>query len=195
MIVSGLVKYQDDLEPLMVPIDSVSPHPENYNMGDVEEIALSIEINGMYRPIQVQRSTGYITSGNHTWEACKLLDAQIIPVVHCEWTDEEAIREMVADNEIARKARRDAKRLVDLLQKIRKTDIGLQGSGLKEEDLTVLSHLADMDAEPLEFATWPSITFTVHPRIRKAFMHITREADTDPDRFELLLRLAGWDGK
>jgi hypothetical protein len=194
VIVSGLVRYHDDLGPLMADIDSVRQHEENYNLGDVDEIAESIEVNGMYRPIYAQLSTGQIIAGNHTWEACKSLGASKIPVVMLDVDDDAALRIMVADNELARKARRDNAQLVGLLNRLAKQEAGLHGTGIKPEDLTVLTHLAEMNLEPLEFAVWPTLSFQVHPRIRKAFMHLTREADTDPDRFELLMRLAGWDG-
>lgn len=197
MIRSGLVKYHDALAPLMVDIDSVQQHPENYNNGAVEDIAVSIETNGMFRPLEVQRSTGYILAGNHTWEACKTLGADVIPVVYLDVDDHRARRIMLADNRLASLAMPDRAAEVALLEQIKEHDseIGLQGLGYTEHDLEVLRHLAEMESTYDEFATWPQFSVRLHPRILAAFRRMTREADTDSDRFEVLLRLAGWDGK
>lgn len=195
MIDSGLVRYHDALVPLMVGIDTVFPHPENYNNGDVEEIVESIEVSGMYRPIYVQASTRYIVAGNHTWLACKTLDADSIPVVELDIDDEEAFRIMIEDNEIARKARRDNFALARILENLAQTPQGLRGTGMTAFDLEVIKNLAEIPVEHNEFGTWPTLTFQVPPTVRAAFMKMTREADSDKDKFELLLRLAGWDGK
>lgn len=194
MIHSGLVAYHEALVPLMVEIDSISPHPENYNNGDVESLVESIEVSGMYRPIYVQASTRYIVAGNHTWLACKTLDADTIPVVELDISDEEAFRIMVADNEVAALAVRDNHALLRTLERLKDTEQGLRGTGKNEFDLEVIRHLAEIPVEHDEFAQWPTLTFQVPPHVRAEFLRLTREADTDRDKFELLLRLAGWDG-
>lgn len=179
----------------MVEIDSVQPHPENYNNGDVESIVDSIEVSGMYRPIYVQASTRYIVAGNHTWLACKTLDAETIPVVELDIDEEEAFRIMLGDNEIAANAVRDNHALLRTLERLETTEKGLRGTGKTDFDLEVLRHLAEIPVEHDEFAQWPTLTFQVPPHVRAGFLKLTREADTDRDKFELLLRLAGWDGK
>jgi ParB-like chromosome segregation protein Spo0J len=194
MIEDGHVRFHEDLESLLQPIDSVLQHPDNYNNGDVEVVAESIEVNGMYRPIFVQKSSGYIIAGNHTWEACKILGAEQIPVVTLDVDDEEAVRIMIVDNRSAALARPDSGRLVRLLHRLQETDRGLAGSGHVERDIDVLEALAEIPVEHDEFAQWPTITVQVPPHVRRAYLTMTREADTDRDRFELLLRLAGWDG-
>lgn len=194
MIRSGQVRYYEGLADLMVPIDSVTQHPENYNNGDVEEIAVSIELDGMYRPIQVQESTGHIVMGNHTWEACKALGATVIPVVTLPVDNTQARRMMFTDNRLASLARPDLSAEIALLEQIREAEPDLPIPGLTEHDLMALKALAEMVTEYDEYAQWPTLTFQVHPRLVTAFRHITREATTDRDRFELLLRLSGWDG-
>ena len=84
---SGLVQFHPALTPLLADIDSVSEHPDNPNNGDLEEIVSSIEINGMYRPIYAQDSTGYILAGNGTWLACKLLEAEVVPIIRHDVSD------------------------------------------------------------------------------------------------------------
>jgi len=194
MIKDGTVRYHDALQPFLEPIDAVQPHPDNDNHGDIDEIDFSIEVNGMYRPIQAQRSTGHILAGNHTWMALAGRGAQQVPVVWLDVDDDDALRILLGDNAIARKAIRDNATTARLLQHLVDTERGLAGTGYREADLKAIKKLAEMPLELDEYASWPTLTFTVHPRIRKAFRELTAEAETDPERFELMLRLAGWDG-
>lgn len=193
MIRDGMVRYHDALQPLLVPIDAVQPHPDNNNNGDIDEIDASIEVNGMYRPIMAQTSSGNILAGNHTWMALAGRGAQQVPVVWLDVDDEDALRILLGDNYIAAKAIRDNAATARLLTRLAATDKQLLGTGYTEMDLTVIKKLAEMPLE-YEHAQWPTICFTVHPKVRKAFREMTKEAETDPEKFELLLRLAGWEG-
>lgn len=193
MIRSGLAQYHADLEPLLNPIDSVTPHPRNYNNGDVDAIQESIEINGMYRPIFVQKDTGYIIAGNHTWEACKTLGATQIPVVYLDVDDTTAVRIMLSDNRTAALAVPDNGLLLDLLNDLAAND-SIVGTGYKEYDLEVLKALAEIPLDSDGHATWPLITVRVPPHVQRAYHAMTESAVGDRERFELMLRLAGWDG-
>jgi ParB-like chromosome segregation protein Spo0J len=188
MIRDGLVGYHSDLRPLLQPIDSVTPHPDNPNNGDLEAITQSIQVNGMYRPVFTQAATGRIIAGNHTWTACKELGAQQIPVVALDVDDTTAVRIMLADNQVAHLAQPDPGLLLHLLDNLDT----LHGTGYTDHDLDVLTALAEIPLQP-EVATWPLLTFRVPPHVQQAFYDLTDAADSDRDRFELLLRLAGWD--
>ena len=194
MIHSGIVAYHEDLKPLLVDIDSITQHPDNYNNGDIDAITESIEVNGMYRPVYVQKDTGYIVAGNHTWLACKQLGATQIPVVTLDIDENTTRRILLGDNKIAANAMPDPALLLDLLDLVAAED-NLLGTGYKEHDLDVLHHLAEIPVEHDEFAQWPTITVQVPPYVRRAYMTITASAVGDRERFELLLRLAGWDGR
>lgn len=189
---SGMVRFHEELEPLMRPIDSVEPAPYNYNNGDVEALASSVEVSGMYRPVYVQKSTGLIIAGNHTWLACKALGADVIPVIVLDVDDAGAKRIMVADNHIASLAQPDHGLLLALLDEIPSPEIG---TGLSEHDIEVIRALNDIPLDTDDFAQWPTFTVKVPPHVLRGFMFMTREADDDRQRFELILRLAGWDGE
>lgn len=195
-LASGEVKFHKDLAPLMRDIDSVTPAPYNYNNGDVDEIAQSIRHLGMYRPIYVQASTGHIIGGNHTWMAVKEMHSDVIPVVELDWSDDKARRAMVADNEIARKSKPDRGLLLDLLDQIGAADEGdITGTGITTDELDTLRALNDIPLDTDEFAQWPTFSVQVPPHVLKGFKYMTREADDDRQAFELILRLAGWDGR
>jgi len=193
VIHSGLVRYHESLQPLLHDIDTVHQHPDNYNQGDLDAIVESIEVNGMYRPIFAQTGTGVIVAGNHTWEACKHLGATQIPVVYLQVSDTEAVRLLVADNRTASLARPNIAQLTSLLQRL-DAEVTLGGTGYTPDDLTALVELAQMEPAYDEYATWPTLAFTVHPTVKAAFTDLTSEAIDMADKFELLLRLAGWDG-
>jgi hypothetical protein len=193
MITSGLVQFHEDLTELMQPIDDITPHPRNYNNGDVEAIAESIEVNGMYRPLFVQRSTGHIIAGNHTWHACKTLGATEIPVVMLDIDNHTALRIMIADNRTAALAEPDNSQLLTLLDELADLDT-LTGTGYKDYDREVLRHLTEIPVDYDEFAQWPLIQIRVPPHVRQAYLTMTAAAVGDRERFELLLRLAGWTG-
>lgn len=188
---SGRVRFHDDLDALMVPIDSVTQHPDNYNSGDVDLIVDSIRANGMYRPVYVDRETNQIVAGNHTWMACKELGAEVIPVIRVDGTDIDMLRVMVADNVTARRAQPDYGLLVPILERL-EAEQTLLGSGYDPQQVEMLRELAEMDASDLDFASWPTITMQVPPHLRRAFYDFTSEAASDHERLELLLRLAGW---
>jgi hypothetical protein len=194
MTTSGLVRFHPDLADLLVNIDDVHQHPDNPNNGDVEAITTSIEINGMYRPIYVQKTSGAIIAGNHTWEACKTLGAEQIPVIEIDCDDTTAQRILLADNKIAALAQPDDALLLNLLENLAATD-SLLGTGYRPYDMEVLRQLAQIapDYEG-DHATWPLIQIRIPPHIRDAYYSMTESAVGERERFELLMRLAGWEG-
>ena len=156
MIISGLVRFHDDLAGLLTPIDDVQQHPENYNNGDLDAIVESIEVNGMYRPVYVQKDTGYIVAGNHTWLACKMLEATEIPVVYVDLDQHQARKILVADNRIAQLARPDDAQLLDLLDRIA-VDDGLTGTGFNEDSIEALRLLQQkLAGTPIGFGMIPA---------------------------------------
>ena len=128
-----MIRFHEALIPLLRDIDDIAPHPENPNNGDPDAIEESIGINGMYRPVIVQRSTGYILAGNTTYAACMAMRSQTIPVIDIEVDDEGARRILIGDNQIARLARMDHGRLIQMLQELRQSEMRLLGTGFDEE--------------------------------------------------------------
>lgn len=142
------------LAPLAIPIDSVRPHPENPNVGDVGAIAASLASNRQYKPIVVQASTGYIIAGNHTWTAACQLEWPEIAAVRVDVTDDEARRILAVDNRTAELGQRDDALLAALLQRIvdGEDELGLHGTGYAEDDLAAL---VDALTEPGEITGDP----------------------------------------
>lgn len=123
-----------DLSVEMVPITAVGQHPENPNNGEVDAIAASIEVNGYYSPVVVQRSTGRILAGNHRYVALLDLGANEIPVIYVDVDDEAALRILLADNRTAALARIDDALLTPLLDRLAASEDGLLGTGYEGWD-------------------------------------------------------------
>ena len=118
-----------------VSIDDVSPHPRNVRQGDVGAIMESLSAHGQYRPIVVQKSTGSILAGNHTWKAAKTLGWKEIAVTYVDVDDEKALRILLIDNRANDLATYDDSQLADLLQMLASTEIGFDGTGFDGDDL------------------------------------------------------------
>lgn len=134
----GEVYAHDALEPLLTDAGEVRPHERNPRNGDLEAIAESIRVNGLYRPIYAQRSTGRILAGNHTYAASLELGATRLPVVWLDVDDEAALRVMAVDNRAADLGTYDEPLLLELLQDLAATDLSLLGTGYDDEAVAAI---------------------------------------------------------
>lgn len=145
-----MIQYADALTPFLVPVDQVHQYPNNPKNGDVEEIMASIQRNGMYRPLIVQRSTGYILAGNHSYQACLGLNAKHVPVVHVDVNDTIARRIVLADNRTADLGQYDEADLLALLKDASTSDeMGLYGTGYDTDYVEKLEQLLNTE-EPID---------------------------------------------
>lgn len=140
-----MIRIHEALEALLQPIHDAKRHPDNAWQGDVESIVESMQANGVYRPIIVQASTGYILAGNHTWEALLHENQRLAPMVRVDVDDDTARRILLADNRTAQRGRYDEGDLLALLQEASDSTMGLIGTGWEEPELQAL---AAANAEP-----------------------------------------------
>jgi hypothetical protein len=91
-------------------------------------------------------------------------------------------------------ARVDNAALLEILEEMSSGD-GLMGTGVIERDLENLRILAAIPLEYDEHATWPTISVQVPPYVKEAYYSMTSAAVGERERFEMMLRLAGWDGR
>lgn len=85
-------KYQQ------IKVADVQPHPENPRLGNLAAIGSSIEANGFYGAIVVQKSTGHILAGNHRYLAARQLGVETIPAIVVDVDDVTARCILLADN-------------------------------------------------------------------------------------------------
>lgn len=129
------MKIREEIASLAEPVAGFRTHPKNVRQGDVGAIAQSLEAHGQYRPIVVQRSTGYVLAGNHTYLAAKSLGWEKVAATFVDCDDEQAIRILLVDNRANDLAMYDDRALADLLKDLSATDIGLDGSLFTGDDL------------------------------------------------------------
>lgn len=123
-----------------VKLSAVQPHPKNVRQGDVGAISESLKAHGQYKPIVVQRSTGLILAGNHTWRAAKALKWPTIQIVWVDVDDEEALRILLVDNRTTDLATYDDHALLELLTVLAASDSKLAGTGYALDDVDDLLH-------------------------------------------------------
>lgn len=128
-----------ELEVERVPVADLQQHPRNPHNGDPESIEESMEVNGLYKPILVQRSTGYILAGNHTYMAALSAGLQQMPVIYLDVSDAEATRIMVADNATSRRGNDDPAILAEVLNELYASDPGLGGTGFDFDEFQRLN--------------------------------------------------------
>lgn len=138
------------LEVEQVALGDLSPYPGNARRGDVDAIADSLAVNGQFRPLVVQRSTGFVLAGNHTLQAAQKLGWPSVQVTYVDVDDDGARRIVVADNRTADLGGYDERALLDLLREIG-DDLGGTGYDLDDfDDLLASIQEADADNPPQE---------------------------------------------
>ncbi len=118
--------------------DSLKPHVNNPRSGDLDAIAESLRVNGIYRPIVVA-ADGTILAGHHLWHAAGSLKYAEVPIVRLpvDPNSETARRIMLADNRTSDLGRYDDAALAEILQSL-DADAGLSGTGYSPDDLSDL---------------------------------------------------------
>lgn len=130
-----MAQDQQELKSLLSQMDrvaltSLKPHPRNPRRGDVSAIAESLEHNQQYRPIVVQKSTGYVVAGNHTLLGARKLGWSHLDVVRIDITDKQARKIMLADNRTADLATYDDQLLAEIVQDL---EGEIAGTGYDQE--------------------------------------------------------------
>jgi hypothetical protein len=148
--IGGSVTAHESLGGLLTGIERLAPHPRNARMGDTDAIGESIRVNKVYRPLIVQRSSGYVLAGNHTYAALMEAGAEQAPVVFLDVDDEAALRIMLADNRTADLGRYDDGLMLELLRSMEQTDASLIGTGYDSDALRHLEFLTNQTLFGLE---------------------------------------------
>lgn len=118
-----------------VKVSELKLFPGNPRIGDVDGIAESLEENGMFQPLVVQKSTGFILSGNHTYKAAVKLKAKTVDVVYVDVDDDRAKRIVLVANRMGDKATYDTYLMQEILGSIPDPS---KGTGFNDEAVTAL---------------------------------------------------------
>ena len=121
----------------VVPTSRLKHHPRNPRRGDVDRIAESMDVNGVFGALVVQRSTCHVLAGNHRLKAARKLGIETLPVTWVDVDDATAHRILLADNRTSDLGSYDDTQLAELLQAL-DNDGGLLGTGYTGDDLAAL---------------------------------------------------------
>lgn len=158
----------------VVDINSLKPYPKNPRRGDVDAIAKSLEHNGQYKPIVVNRKDNAILAGNHTWRAARSLGWDQIAVSWVDVDDLQASKIVLADNRTSDMSTYDDSKLLELLNSLP----NLEGTGFTDFDIDQLSSL--FDGSDLFEAPNTDRTGEVHDTVRVYVGSYRLMVDTDP---------------
>lgn len=139
------LKIAPHLVPLLVPVDSVKPHPGNLRRHNLDAIMAAISKYGVMSPIVVQQSTNLICKGNGTWKAAKQLGAEQIPASIVDIDDETAWAYLLDDNKASDLADYDRVELTKALT-------SLAEAGKLADTLWTLDDLETLQAETGQIA-------------------------------------------
>jgi ParB/Sulfiredoxin domain len=123
-----------DLETRTVSIRRLKPYPNNPRRGDISALKQSLQKNGQYKPIVVNRRTMEVLAGNQTLRAAQELGWARLAVTFVDCDEEQARRIVLADNRTADLASYETEALVDLLQEVS----DLEGTGYDQDALDQL---------------------------------------------------------
>lgn len=180
-----------------VLVSDLKTYPDNPRRGDTAAIAESLKAHGQYRPLVVQRSTGYVLAGNHTLKAALDLGWEEIEVTRLDVDDDAARRIVLVDNRSNDLARYDDDELVALLASL---DGDFTGTGFDADDLDALlagekpvSHDEDIEYsakvespvyEPV--GPMPPLSALADYEVRDRLLQEIAEAETTEDVKEFL---------
>lgn len=144
------VRFSKALEPFLVPIDSVTPHPDNPNQGDDKVVEESILANGFVTLCTADKNTGHMVAGHTRLRVLKKLGATHIPLLwEDSWDELGAKRYLVGDNASAAKAVMNHEKLAELLGEIAESQQGLTGTAITDgEYQAMLLEIAQSHEDP-----------------------------------------------
>ncbi len=113
-----------------VALDTIREYHNNPRQGNTTLIAESLKTYGQYKPITVNRRSGEILAGNHTYRAAKELGWLEIDIVYVDVDETTAAKIVAIDNRSADLGEYDNKKLAALLEALPELD----GSGYTFEE-------------------------------------------------------------
>ncbi len=152
-----------------VALDDLVPDSMNARKGNVAVIVDSLREFGQHRPIVVQKETGRIIAGNHTFFAAQTLGWEEIDVIYVDDDDVTATRRAIADNATGDHARWDERILKDLLESV--------GEDVPGVDQALLDRLAKLDEVPVE----ETPIYPIVPKPGEGYSYVVIIADTIVD--------------
>ncbi len=169
-------KGSADLEVRLVPVESLTLHPDNPREGNVDEIAASLKRFGQTRPVLVDPD-GVVVAGNHTLLAALSLGWPSVAVVRNDFgSAEEARAYLLADNRLSDLGTFDQAELLLLVAELEASG-RWEGTGYTPDDL---DHMRALEAArdtvlPAAASDVPPADPTAPPGLREVVLLFDEE--------------------
>lgn len=178
-----------------VQIGALTEHPKNPRRGNDAAVAESIEHNGFFGAVLIQKSTGYVLAGNTRLRVARRNGEASIPAFWLDVDDEEAERILLADNRMSDLAFYDDRALVELLEALHDSDGGLDGTGYTDDQLAlmldaqqdIIDDLNDDDESDAEREDWVFARLELSPATLRLWTDHRAQHDTDDAALAALL--------
>ena len=132
----------------LVDIATLKPHPQNPNTHperQVKLLAKVIKLNGWRRAIVISDRSGFIVKGHGTLMAAQLAKLKEVPVdVQHYASEEEEVRDLIADNRIPELSYRENRSIVALLKKLEAGGQNIEEAGYEGDEFKAL--MASLEA-------------------------------------------------
>ena len=139
----------DPFEVVQMAVGELELWPGNPRRSNGGRIRESIQENGLYRPLVVQKSTRRVIAGNHTLEEARGLGMETVGVVLLDVDDDRAQRIMLADNRTGDFGGYDDELLRAVMTGL---EGDLAGTGWHEDDSEIAGWLAEARYDYIEEA-------------------------------------------
>ncbi len=138
-----------------VALDEITRHPRNVRKHLTRALVReSLETHGQYKPLIVQRSSGFILAGNGTHQEMEALGWSEADVSYVDVSDEEALQILLVDNRTSDDSGYDDQALAALLVELAGDDdaaAALAGTGYSESDVAHLLYRLEKPEEASAF--------------------------------------------
>lgn len=132
------------LEPLLVPIGSIKPHPENYKEhpeDQLDSLNASLLAFGWTKPI-CANPEGFIVAGHGMYLEALRKGYTHVPVEPVPFDKNQSRAYIVADNETARRAKTNQDKLIPLLANISEIpDFDISATGFSKEEVELFTNI------------------------------------------------------
>lgn len=132
------------LESILVPIDSIRPHPDNYKEhpdNQLDSLNASLLAFGWTKPI-CANPEGFIVAGHGMYLEALRKGYTHVPVEPVAFDKNQSRAYLVADNETARRANTDQDKLIPLLTDISEIpDFDITATGFSKEEVDLFSNI------------------------------------------------------
>jgi len=173
-----------------VPLDELTPHPANPNVGDLDLLDELLAANGFAGCVLAQKSTGVLIDGEHRWRSLRERGAKTIPVIWLDVDDDRRDRLLASMNEATRRGKNDEAKLIALLKPFEARPGGMAGTAFSVDQLAALvRHRASVTANPADpNSEWEGMPDFAQGDMTGAFAtHVHFMTEDDADEFFRLL--------